>query len=72
MPSNDRIDPEPVRDVNIRRGTTQPERDHLVHRAELLPAHPLRRAIIGELDEELDAELDLANTRAPPLKAIVH
>ena len=49
-----------------------PNATHLVHRAELLPAHPLRRAIIGELDEELGAELDLANTRAPPLKAIVH
>ena len=30
----------------------------------------LDRAVIGELDEELDKELDLGNTRAAPLKTI--
>jgi U6 snRNA-associated Sm-like protein LSm8 len=29
-------------------------------------------AVIGELDEELDKELDLSNIRAPPMKSIVH
>ena len=28
--------------------------------------------IIGELDEELDKELDLSNIRSPPMKSIVH
>ncbi len=28
------------------------------------------RAVVGELDEDLDKELDLGNTRAAPLKAI--
>jgi hypothetical protein len=27
-------------------------------------------ALVGPVDEELDAELDLSETRAPPLKAI--
>ena len=29
-------------------------------------------AVIGELDEELDKQLDLASIRAPPLKSIMH
>lgn len=30
------------------------------------------RAVVGELDEDLDKELDLGSTRAAPLKSIVH
>ena len=29
-------------------------------------------AVIGELDEELDKQLDLSSIRAPPLKSIMH
>lgn len=29
-------------------------------------------AVIGEIDEELDAQLDLDAVRAPPLKAVTH
>ncbi|CAL1407575.1 unnamed protein product [Linum trigynum] len=29
-------------------------------------------SVIGELDEELDAHLDLSNLRAHPLKAVIH
>lgn len=29
-------------------------------------------AIIGELDEELDADTDLGRIRAPPLKEVAH
>ena len=28
--------------------------------------------VIGELDEELEKELDLSNIRAPPMKSIMH
>lgn len=31
-----------------------------------------RRAVIGELDEDLDSNLDLSQIMAPPLKAIAH
>lgn len=31
-----------------------------------------RSAIIGELDEEADAALDLSTLRADPLKPVVH
>ncbi len=32
----------------------------------------VHRALIGELDEEIDSRVDLGNVRAAPLKAIVH
>ena len=37
-----------------------------------LSTHLFHRAVIGELDEELDSNLDLSQIMAPPLKAIVH
>jgi hypothetical protein len=30
------------------------------------------RALIGELDEDLDSQIDLNNVRAAPLKPIAH
>jgi hypothetical protein len=30
------------------------------------------RAIIGEMDEDHDAQVDLSQIRAPPLKAVTH
>jgi len=33
---------------------------------------PTRSAVVGEVDEELDAELDLAAIVAEPLKPVVH
>lgn len=30
------------------------------------------RSIVGELDEELDANLDLSKLRAHPLKPVIH
>lgn len=30
------------------------------------------RAVIGEVDEELDSEINLADIRAEPLNAVVH
>ena len=67
MPSNDR-------NVDSRLISTRTKRrePRVSPRALTLRPRPHRRAVIGELDEELDAELDLANMRAPPLKAIVH
>ncbi|MQL99608.1 hypothetical protein Taro_032330 [Colocasia esculenta] len=32
----------------------------------------LHRSVIGELDEELDANLDLSKLRAQPLKPVIH
>lgn len=32
----------------------------------------LYRAVIGEVDEELDSEINLADIRAEPLNAVVH
>lgn len=32
----------------------------------------LCRAVVGEVDEELDSAIDLGQVQAPPLKAIVH
>jgi hypothetical protein len=32
----------------------------------------LSRAVIGEIDEEMDSTLDLTEIRAEPLNAIVH
>lgn len=34
--------------------------------------HPLRRAVIGEVDEELDAQLDFDSLRAEPLQPVTH
>ena len=36
------------------------------------PTPDLRSAVIGEIDEELDAQLDLDAVRAPPLKPVTH
>jgi len=37
-----------------------------------LPARARARAVVGEVDEEVDAELDLNGMMAEPLKPVVH
>lgn len=34
--------------------------------------HPLYRAIVGELDDEMDARIDLSTIRAEPLSSVAH
>jgi hypothetical protein len=44
-------------------------------KATLLFAHaplPTRSAVVGELDEDLDANLDLSTIMAAPLKTVFH
>lgn len=38
----------------------------------IFPTIALYRAVIGEVDEELDSEINLADIRAEPLNAVVH
>ena len=46
---------------------------HQVQNLQALKWHDCScRAVVGELDDDLDKELDLGNTRAAPLKSIVH
>ena len=35
-------------------------------------AHGLRSAVVGELDEDLDQQLNLSQIRAAPLKPVQH
>lgn len=38
----------------------------------LLPLPPPCRAVIGEIDEEMEAEMNLSEIRAEPLNPVVH
>ena len=43
-----------------------------IFRSHLLSYCLCFRAVIGEIDDELDGNLDLPNIRAEPLNAVVH
>ncbi len=44
---------------------------HQYHHALYINTHT-HRAVVGEVDEERDEQLDLPNLRAAPLKSVMH
>ena len=65
-----RASEEPSRCPDCERGRTPSPGDALLRRAFALAI--LRSALVGEVDEELDAELALDEIVAEPLKPVVH
>lgn len=56
----------------LRPAVSLPSSMYKIGRCMMRLAHMLCSAVVGELDEELDADLDFEKIRAQPLKPVTH